>query len=171
MLSPVLSTRSEETVREVVAVNALGTIVALEHVKNRMLERGIGHLAGISSLGDGCGLPARSAYCASKAAVTIYLEALACALPSRGISVSVVRPGYVRNARTRGNPPLLMEPDAAARVILRGLERRLFSVSFPGPTAAVMEVLARLPRPLYFGLVRWMGARRLAKDFMSPTED
>lgn len=169
LLTPVLSRESEQTVREVLTLNVIGTVVALEHMKNRMLERGHGHLVGVSSLGDRRGLPARSAYCASKAAVTSYLEALAAALGPRGISVSVVRPGYVRNARTRGNPPFLMEPEVAARLILQGLERRRFEIAFPGPTALVMGLLGGLPRPLYFGLARWMAARRLAPDFMSPT--
>ena len=168
LLTPVLSRTSEETVREVLELNVVGTVVALEHVKNRMLERWHGHLSGVSSLGDRRGLPARSAYCASKAAVTTYLEALATALDPQGISVSVVRPGYVRNARTRGTPPLLMEPEAAARVILRGLERRRFEIAFPRPTALVMGLLGQLPRPLYFRLARWMHARGVAPDFMSP---
>lgn len=169
LLTPVLSRDHEQTVREVLTLNVMGTLLVLEHMKNRMLEQGGGHLVGISSLGDGRGLPARSAYCASKAAVTTYLEALAAALQPKGIYVSVVRPGYVRNARTRGNPPLLMEPAAAAHVVLRGLERRRFEIAFPGPTAAVMGLLGQLPRPLYFALARWMSARRLAPDFMSPT--
>jgi hypothetical protein len=62
-----------------------------------------------------------------------------------------------------------MEPDAAARIIVRGLERRRFEIAFPGPTALAMGLLGQLPRSLYFGLARWMGARSLAPDFMSPT--
>lgn len=169
LLTPVLEREGEETVRQVLSVNVLGAIVALEHMKNRMLERGSGHLAGTSSLIDCRGLPARSAYCASKAAVTTYLEALATTLPSHGISVSVVRPGYVRNVRTRGTPPMLMEPEEAARVIVRGLAQRRRTVSFPGPTAAAMGLLGALPRPLYFSVVRWMNALRLNPDLMSPT--
>jgi short-subunit dehydrogenase len=169
LLTPVLSRTSEQAVQEVLMLNVLGTVLSLEHVKNRMLERGGGHLVGISSLGDERGLPARSAYCASKAAVTTYLEALAVALPPRGIAVTVVRPGYVRNACTRPNAPFVMEPEFAARIILNGLERRGFEISFPTPTATVMGILSRLPRRFYFGLARRMAARRLAPDFMSPT--
>ncbi len=167
--TPVLSQTSEQTVHYVLMLNVLGTVMSLEHVKNRMLQRGGGYLVGISSLGDGRGLPARSAYCASKAAVTTYLEALAVTLPPRGIAVTVVRPGYVRNARTRPNAPFVMEPEAAARIILDGLERRSFEISFPAPTASVMGLLSRLPRRFYFGLARRMASRRLAPDFMSPT--
>src|SRR5262249_2662826 len=57
-------------------VNTLGVIYAIEAVLPEMLRRGRGHLAAVSSLAAYKGLPGESAYCASKAAVNVFMEGL-----------------------------------------------------------------------------------------------
>jgi short-subunit dehydrogenase len=159
--TPAFSLVNLPALQETLAINVTGALVGLEHMKNRMLERESGHLAGISSLAGVRGLPGSSVYCASKAALTTYLEALAVELAPHGIHVSNVRPGYVRTAMTDANTrmPFLMEADVAARVILAGLERRHFDIAFPRSSALFMNLLGRLPRALYFPLARAVAAR------------
>src|SRR5207244_12825767 len=57
-------------------VNTFGVIYAIEAVLSDMLRRGRGHIAAVSSLGGYTGLPGESGYCASKAAVNIFLDGL-----------------------------------------------------------------------------------------------
>jgi NAD(P)-dependent dehydrogenase (short-subunit alcohol dehydrogenase family) len=62
----------------------------------RMIAAGGGHLVNTASMAGLVGLPRVSAYCASKAAVVGYSEALAIELGARGIHVTLVCPGAVR---------------------------------------------------------------------------
>ena len=95
-------------------VNLFGVLYSIEAVLPDMLRRGRGHLAAISSLGAYRGLPGEQGYCASKAAVNVYLEGLRLHLRSRGIAVTTVCPGFDRAAMTADlpfPPPWLMGPD------------------------------------------------------------
>jgi len=76
-------------------VNTLGVVYAIEAVLPEMLERGRGHLAAVSSLAAYKGFPGESAYCASKAAVSVYMEGLRIQLRSRGIFVTTICPGFI----------------------------------------------------------------------------
>ena len=57
-------------------VNLFGVIVAIEAVLPEMLARRSGHIAAVSSLAATSGMPRSGAYCAGKAAVNTYLDAL-----------------------------------------------------------------------------------------------
>src|SRR5207244_3343823 len=91
-------------------------IYAIEAVLPQMLQRRRGHLAAVSSLAAYKGLPGKSAYCASKAAVNTYLEGLRIHLRDRGIAVTTLCPGFVRTPMTATNAfqmPGLLEAGAA----------------------------------------------------------
>ena len=81
---------------EIVRINFLGMVYLIEAVLPSMLERGSGHIAGISSMAGLRGIPFEPAYSASKAAVAAYLESLRSELRQRGITVTTVFPGYVQ---------------------------------------------------------------------------
>ncbi|MBV9122360.1 MAG: SDR family NAD(P)-dependent oxidoreductase [Planctomycetes bacterium] len=135
-------------VEKMFRVNVLGVVYSIEAVLPAMLERGRGHLAAISSLGGYKGLPGESAYCASKAAVTVYLEGLRIQLRDRGIAVSTICPGFVRTPMTEvneGHMFWVLEADEAARRIVRALHRRRKVYNFPWPTALLMKLTAWLP--------------------------
>ena len=63
-----------------------------------------GVLCGISSVAGVRGLPGGSAYSASKAAATVYLEALRLELKRHGIAVVTVAPGYIDTPMTADQP-------------------------------------------------------------------
>lgn len=145
-------------VEEMFRVNVLGTVHAVEAVLPDMLERGQGHLAAISSLASYKGLPNTSGYCASKAAINVYLEGLRIQLRSRGIAVTTICPGFVRTPMIEGsgNPhPFLLEPEEAARRIVRALRRRPGVFNFPWQMAWFMKLAAWLPD--------WLVARIVAE--------
>src|SRR5207248_7106891 len=107
-------------------VNVLGVVYAVEAVLPEMLRRGRGHLAAVSSLGSYKGLPGESAYCASKAAVNVFLEGLRIQLRERGIAGTVLCPGFVRTPTTAAKEfhmPWLLEANEAARRMLTAIRR------------------------------------------------
>jgi short-subunit dehydrogenase len=129
-------------------VNLLGMVYAIEAVLPDMLRRRSGHLSAISSLSAYKGLPGESGYCASKAAVNVYLEGLRIQLRNRGIRVTSLCPGFVLTPMTEVNKfhmPWLLQADEAARRIVRALERGRKVYNFPWQMSIVMKVAARLP--------------------------
>lgn len=129
-----------EKVEEILRVNVLGLVYSIEAVLPGMLARGRGHIVGISSMAAFKGLPGAAAYCASKSAVNAYLESLRIELRSKRVAVTTVCPGFVNTPIIARNPStiFLMEPDAAAKRILRALRRRPGLFRFPKRMAALM---------------------------------
>ncbi|EDP61831.1 50S ribosomal protein L9 [alpha proteobacterium BAL199] len=135
-------------VRAVFATNLDGVLNTILPILPRMAARGRGQLALVSSLAGYRGMPSAPSYCASKAAVKVFGEALRGTVHSSGVKVSVVCPGYVRTPLTDVNDfpmPFLMETDKAARLIRRGLERDKARIAFPWPLAATVWLLQALP--------------------------
>lgn len=137
-----------EEQEQVIRVNFLGVIYAIEAVLPGMLERGRGHLAAVSSLAAYKGLPGEAAYCASKAALHSYLEALRIQLRGKGVTVTTLCPGFVATPMTADHPfkmPWLLSADEAARRILLALKRRQKVVDFPWQLALLMKLARWVP--------------------------
>lgn len=141
-------------------VNMLGVVYFIEAMLPDMLKRKSGVIAGVSSLADNRGYSGSGFYCASKAALTTYLEGLRVDLHRHKIKVVTVRPGFVKTPMTSKNEfpmPFLMEPDKAARIILKGIEKEKRMISFPLPTVLLTRFAGILPSWLYeFFAVRTM---------------
>ena len=125
-----------------------------------MKARGSGQLVFISSLAAWHGLPVTPSYCASKAGIKAYGEALRGWLAPSGVGVTVVMPGYVASPMAegmRGPTPWLWSPERAARVIRRGVQQNRARISFPWALALGTWCLAILPAGLSQRLVHWFG--------------
>jgi short-subunit dehydrogenase len=145
-------------IEQMIRVNLLGVVYAVEAALPGMLRRGRGHLAAVSSLAAYKGLPGESAYCASKAAVNTYMEGLRIQLREKGIAVTTICPGFVRTPMTEVNDfhmPWLLEADDAAQRIVRALHRRRKVYNFPWQTTLLMKVTRWLPD--------WIMARSMRK--------
>ena len=102
------------------------------------------------------------AYGASKAALHYLTRSLEVDLQGRGITVQSVSPGFVRTPLTDRNAfamPMRVEPEDAARAILRNLQRRRRAAYFPALFAAMIRGLALLPVRLQVGLCRALARR------------
>jgi len=143
-LEPMNVPEVEDTFR----VNVLGVVYAIEAVLPEMLQRQHGHLAAMSSLGSYKGLPGESAYCASKAAINIYMEGLRIQLRTRGIAVTTICPGFVDTPMIAGEAhpkPFQMTADRAARLIVRALRKRRKVYNFPWQTSFLMRLTRWAP--------------------------
>jgi len=147
----------DEQTRRIFAVNVDGVVNTVMPVLPAMRHRQHGQIAIVSSLAAFRGFPGAPAYCASKAAVRVWGEALRGHLAGDGIGVSVICPGYVRTPMTAVNRfpmPFLIDSDAAARRIVRGLAGNRARIAFPWPMYAVVRLLAALPPALTDPLLR-----------------
>ena len=105
----------------------------------------------ISSLASFLASPSGPAYAASKVAVRRYGEGLRPRLALEGVRLSVVCPGFVDTPLTRHNRfrmPWLMDAEAAARRIDRGLAAGRARIAFPLPTYLLARATGVLPARL-----------------------
>jgi NAD(P)-dependent dehydrogenase (short-subunit alcohol dehydrogenase family) len=137
--------------RAVMDANVLGLVHTFQPFIAPMQETG-GVLCGISSVAGVRGLPGGGAYSASKAAATVYLEALRLELNARGIHVVTVAPGYIDTPMTQVNPyvmPFKMTAATAAAKVARCITRHRAYTVIPWQMAWVARVLKWLPIPVY----------------------
>ncbi|WP_270935776.1 SDR family NAD(P)-dependent oxidoreductase, partial [Falsiroseomonas oryzae] len=107
-----------------------------------------GRVAVVASIAAFVAAPGAPAYCASKAAVQRWAEALDATERARGIRLHAICPGYVRTPMTARNPfpmPFLMEAEQAARRSLDGIARGRTRVAYPLPLYLVARLAGALP--------------------------
>jgi short-subunit dehydrogenase len=142
---------------EMLQVNFLGVVYAIDAVLPEMLKRKQGQIVGIASLAAFRAIPFEGAYCASKAAVASYLEGLRPPLRRRGIAVTTIFPGFVRTPLLAGlmaatgtkAPPGTMEVEAAAGKIAAAIRRRCRIACFPWSTTWLAYAARCLPPAIY----------------------
>lgn len=132
----------------VIDTNLYGVLASLNPLLSRMQQRKSGQIGIVSSLGAYRGMPITPAYCASKAAVKSYGEALRGWLCADGIKVSVICPGFVESEMSTsfpGDKPMMISAEKAANIIIKGLHKNKARISFPFPLNLGMWFLAVLP--------------------------
>jgi len=137
-----------EQARAIFAVNLDGVLNTVLPAMPAMRARGRGQIAIMSSLASFRGMAGAPAYCASKAAVRVWGEALRAWLAPEGIAVSVICPGFVTTRMTATNRfpmPFLMDVDRASRIMVEGLARNRGRIAFPWRLRALTWLLAALP--------------------------
>jgi NAD(P)-dependent dehydrogenase (short-subunit alcohol dehydrogenase family) len=137
--------------------NYLGVVNCLAGLLPRMVVRRRGHVAWIASVAGFVGLPKAAAYGPSKAALINLAESLKVDLELRGVTVSVINPGFVETPLTAQNDfnmPFLMQVPEAARLSIEGLLKRRFEIAYPWRFVFIMKVARLLPYALFFQLIR-----------------
>jgi short-subunit dehydrogenase len=145
-----------EKTNQVMRVNWEGMVNLFAACVPQMVERGSGHLVGVSSIAGFRGLPGSGPYSASKAAMTTMMEAMRPELKTKGVAVTAVHPGYIKTPLTAKNKfpmPFLMELDDAARRIERGMRRRPRKIEFPLPMVWLLKFARFVPDWMYEGVV------------------
>lgn len=140
-------------------INYRGTLNCLEPVINDMKSRHHGTIAIMGSVAGYTGLTHAGAYCASKSALMRLAETLRVELAAFDIDVRLISPGFVKTPLTDQNDfdmPFLMELDAAAQRIMKGLHGNEFEIAFPKRLVWILRFLSALPRPLYFKALKSM---------------
>jgi NAD(P)-dependent dehydrogenase (short-subunit alcohol dehydrogenase family) len=139
-------------VRKLVEINLLGAVNSIHAVLPQMLERGRGHLVGISSLAGFRGLPKSAAYSASKAGMTAFFESVRLDVAKHGIEVTIIQPGFIKTPLTSGREskmPYLMELDDAIPHFIRAIEKKKRFAAFPWQLATIVRAGKFMPSWLY----------------------
>jgi short-subunit dehydrogenase len=148
--------------RDVMATNFFGAVQTLMPFVPAMEDARSGSLVAISSVAGLRGLPNAGAYCASKAALNVWMESLRGRLGGR-VHVMTVCPGFVATAMTASNPfpmPWLLTSDQAATRISEAVRRGVPVLVFPFPMRWLMRVVKWVPPRLYDRLVVGLRSRR-----------
>ena len=132
-------------------VNTVGAASVMTAVARRMTGQGHGTIVLLSSVAGERVRKSNFMYGASKAGVDGFAQGLGDSLAGTGVSVMVVRPGFVKTKMTAGLDPVPVSttPEAVADAIVRGLARGSDTVWVPGLLRGVMSALRHVPRPLF----------------------
>jgi short-subunit dehydrogenase len=157
------------TLRQTLDVNLVGVAQSIEAVLPGMIALGRGHIVGVASMAGYRGFPWMISYSASKAALIAYLEALRPGLRRRGVTVTTVCPGFVRTRMSTEipyqRPVKMIEPEAAARYLIRAIERRPRNCIFPWTMRVGLAVLRYMPDSAFDRLMHWFGPQALHVEF------
>lgn len=144
----------ESTLERIFWVNFFGPLALIRAFLPALRQRPQAHVVNVASMGGFVPVPGQSLYCASKAALKLFTEALYAELLGTPVRVSVVLPGAVAtNIMKNSGVELRGQSDsaqsrttsaeAAARTILRGVERDRLHI-LVGPDSKLMYALSRL---------------------------
>lgn len=163
------SLESIQSAANLININLMGTLNSVTAVAERMRQRGKGQIALVSSLAAYFGMPVTPVYCASKAAIKSYGEALRGLLAPQGVQVNIICPGFVEtdlSNRFPGQRPFLITPEEAADHIIKGLAKNRTIIAFPKLLALGMKAIQLLPFPIasfFMGLSGYNRAEKATK--------
>ena len=140
----------EETVA-VLRTNFVGAASVGLHAARHLRDQGHGTLVVLSSVAGERARRSNFVYGSSKAGLDAFFGGLGDSLLGSGVTVLVVRPGFVHTKMTTGlrPPPLSTTPERVAAVIVRAIETGAEEVWVPPPLRLVMMGVRHLPRPLF----------------------
>jgi short-subunit dehydrogenase len=149
-----------DNLRWIVGINVFGVLHGCHYFLPVLRAADEAHIVNVSSMAAFAGIPQNAAYSLTKGAVRSFTEALRGELVGTNVGVSTLFPGAVgtdimeraRGAqaerlaafgRTAIAPYLRRPPEAAARQIVRAIERDRVRVLL-GPDARALDVVARV---------------------------
>lgn len=133
---------------QVIQTNVIGAIATLNAAAAQFLKQGHGQLVGISSVAAWLTLPGSATYCASKAALTAWLNAVRVELEPHGIQVLSVHPGFIETdiAPNMKRYPFVITAESAATSIAQALGTTTRTLVVPQwPWQYLVPVLRRIP--------------------------
>jgi decaprenylphospho-beta-D-erythro-pentofuranosid-2-ulose 2-reductase len=136
---------------ELAQVNYTAAVSVGVALADRMRTQGHGSLVAFSSVAGERARRSNFVYGSTKAGLDAFYSGLTEALRPSGVTVTVVRPGFVHTKMTEGMPaaPLSTTPEAVAGVVVDAVRKRRELVWAPAPLRAVMSVLRHLPRAVF----------------------
>lgn len=136
-----------EANRALIETNLLGAMSQIETAMALFRERGRGQLVLVSSMAAARGLPGSAAgYSAAKIAVASLGESLRIELADTDISVTTLRPGYIRTEINEGSRfPYLTPVERGVRAMIRAMDSRASDVVVPAwpwrPLSWLLEII------------------------------
>lgn len=144
------------TAVELAEVNYTAAVSVGVALAERLRRQGHGAVVALSSVAGERVRRANFVYGSTKAGMDGFYLGLGEALRPHGVTVTVVRPGFVHTRMTAGlSPaPLSLTADQVAEVIVDAVRKRRELVWAPAPLRVLMSMLRHLPRPMFRRLPR-----------------
>ena len=139
------------TAVELAQVNYTAAVSVGVALAEKLREQGHGALVAFSSVAGERARRSNFVYGSTKAGMDAFYTGLTEALREYGVTVTIVRPGFVRTKMTEGMDaaPLATTPQAVADVIVNAVRNRKELVWAPAPMRFVMSALRHVPRPIF----------------------
>ena len=140
-------------------INYLGVIKSFDAFIKKMLLSRSGTVLIMSSIAGWIGLPKASAYAPTKSALRSFAQSIRYDLAKYNIVVKLCSPGFVNTKAVKVNDfkmPGLIEPNVAAKIILKNINSKKFEITFPWLFSALMKFLTYLPDNVSYKLIKYV---------------
>jgi decaprenylphospho-beta-D-erythro-pentofuranosid-2-ulose 2-reductase len=139
------------TAVELAQVNYVGAVSVGVLLAKALQRQGHGALVALSSAAAERPRRSNFSYGATKAGLDAFYTGLTEALRPSGVTVSVIRPGFVHTKMTAGMKaaPLSVTPEQVAEVIVDAVTHGREQAWAPAPMRFVMSALRHVPRPIF----------------------
>lgn len=155
-----------EEIDRMLDVNLRAPIALARALAPAMSARGRGHLVFVSSLSGKTAAPASSMYSATKFGLRGFALGLREDLRPRGVGVSVVAPGFIRDAGMYANTDVMLPPGVGTKsppqvagAVIRAIERNRAELDVAPVGLRVGAAIGSVAP----GLAAW-GSRRMGSD-------
>lgn len=165
---------SKEEVLRTLRVNLEAPILMSRELAPALIESGEGHIVFISSLNGKVGTPRTAIYCTTKFGLRGFALALREDLLPKGVGVSIVSPGFIREAGMFHDsgvkaPPGLgtTTPESVGKAVVRAIRRNRSEVEPATRRLRLVTAFAHRHPELAARVGRRGGAERIADDLVS----
>jgi decaprenylphospho-beta-D-erythro-pentofuranosid-2-ulose 2-reductase len=136
---------------QAVHVNYTGAVSACLALSGQMRRQGHGQIAVLSSVAGERVRAGNLVYGSSKAGLDAFAQGLGDSLAGTGVSVTVIRPGFVHSRMTRGmkSAPFATTPRVVGELAAAGMRKGKHTVWTPGILRYVFMILRHVPRPIF----------------------
>jgi short-subunit dehydrogenase len=169
--SGALDSFSVEQIDRALAVNLRAPMVLARELSPGMVQRGQGHLVFISSLAGKAATPGSSVYSATKFGLRGFAQGLRGDLRDRGVGVSVVFPGFIRDAGMFAESGTELPsfvgtstPDQVADGVLTAIEKNRGELDVAPAAMRASAAFAGLAPGMAAALSRKMGAESISEQ-------
>lgn len=146
-----LAERDGGEVARILHTDFTAQAVLLTDLAARMKSRGTGTLVAFSSIAGARVRRPNYVYGSAKAGLDGFCQGMQDALHGTGVTLTVVRPGFVIGQMTHGMDPapLSTTPDAVAQATVAAITDHRTDVWVPRPLGLLATAMRLVPRPLW----------------------
>lgn len=140
-----------DVARELAEVNYVAAVTIGVPLAERLRKQGHGALVALSSVAGERARRSNFVYGSTKAGFDAFYTGLTYALKPHGVTVTVIRPGFVKTKMTDGlkAAPLSQTAEQVAEVVVNSVRNRREQAWAPAAFRPVMSILRHVPRPVF----------------------
>jgi short-subunit dehydrogenase len=176
--SALLTDLTQEQIDRMLEVNLRAPVALARALAPGMVERRRGHLVFMSSLAGKAAAPMSSLYSATKFGLRGFALALREDLRNHNVGVSVIAPGFIRDAGLFADagvrlPPWIRTraPDDVARAVIRAVERNRAELDVAPIGLRVGAGFAAVAPAVAAAVSRRFGGDRIAREHVEGLRD